>query len=61
MKTLITLILSIISIPLFSQSKGIRCIYSSSMEVSKGVYEMENEIAKRWLYAIFRKTKRYIR
>lgn len=27
------------------------------MEVSKGVYEMENEIAKRWLYAIFRKTK----
>ena len=47
MKTLITLILSIISIPLFSQSKGIRCIYSSSMEVSKGVYEMENEIAKK--------------
>lgn len=61
MRFLTIIAIQFISLWTFSQSKGIRCIYSSSMEVSKGVYEMENEIAKRWLYAIFRKTKRYIR
>ena len=57
MKTLITLILSIISIPLFSQPKGIKCIYSSSMEVKKGVYEIENEIARNMVIRDFQSPK----
>ena len=58
MKTLITLILSIISIPLFSQPKGIKCIYSSSMEVKKGVYEIENEIARNMVIRDFQEDKK---
>ncbi|MFH3663872.1 hypothetical protein WAH66_21355, partial [Acinetobacter baumannii] len=35
MKTLITLILSTAAISAFSQPKGIKCIYASTMQVKK--------------------------
>lgn len=47
MRFLTIIAIQFISLWAFSQPKGIKCIYSSSMEVNKGVYEMENEIAKK--------------
>lgn len=46
MKTLITLILSIAAISAFSQPKGIKCIYASTMQVKKSFYDIENPIVR---------------
>lgn len=40
-RTIFVLILSALSLPSFSQSKGIKCTYISSMTVTKGFLELE--------------------
>ena len=58
MRFFTTLLLSVTAISAFSQPKGIKCIYSSSMEVKKGVYEIENEIARNMVIRDFQEDKK---
>ncbi len=46
MKNLLTLLISLISLSAYSQPRGIKCIYTSSMAVNNGIYKIENEFVR---------------
>ncbi len=46
MRFFTTLLLSVIAISAFSQSKGIRCIYATTYPIKQGFYELENKIVR---------------
>lgn len=46
MRFFTTLLLSVIAISAFSQTKGIRCIYTTTYPIKQGFYELENKIVR---------------
>lgn len=47
MRIIVTLLISLISLLTFSQSKGLKCIYASVYPIKKGFYEIENELVRK--------------
>ncbi|MDD7318107.1 MAG: hypothetical protein SOZ80_09575 [Prevotella sp.] len=58
MRFIIMFLLSIISISVDAQSKGVRCTYVSTYIMHNGILEIENEIARNMILESIKKDKK---